>query len=122
MKFTGEEAQNILGWLIQEGKLSAAFVKKALTRREAAIRELRAKLTALEGGEVAKGRKTIAKAKKKARKQMTAARKASLKLHGQYLGTIRMLSKGAKAEIKALRAKHGVRKAIAAAKKMGKRG
>lgn len=118
MKITGEQAQNILGWLIQEGKLSAAFVKKALTRREAAIRELRAKLTALEGGEAAKVRKTVAKVKKKARKRMTAARKASLKLHGQYLGTIRMLSAASKAEVKKVREKSGVRAAIAAAKKL----
>jgi transcription elongation factor GreA-like protein len=121
LKFTGQEAQNILGWLIQEGKLTTAFVRKALTRREAAIRELRAKLTALEGGEVKKFKKTVAKVEKKARKRMTAARKASLKLHGQYLGTIRMLSAASKAEVKKIRATHGVQKAIAAAKKMGKK-
>ncbi len=121
MKFTGEQAQNILGWLIQEGKLTTAFVRKAVNQREAAIRELRAKLTALEGGEVKKFKKTVAKVEKKARKRMTAARKASLRLHGQYLGAVRTLSTASKAEVKKIRATHGVQKAIAAARKMGKK-
>ena len=62
------------------------------------------------------------KVKRKARKPMSAARKASLQLHGKYLGVTRTLSSASKAKVKAIRAKHGVRKAIAAAKRMGKKG
>jgi hypothetical protein len=49
---------------------------------------------------------------------MTVARRAALKLHGQYLGHVRKLSKANKAKIKAIREKSGVRAAIAAARRM----
>jgi hypothetical protein len=41
-------------------------------------------------------------------------------LHGQYLGYVRTLSKAAKAKVKAIRKKSGVRAAIAAARRMAK--
>ena len=88
------------------------------------IRDLRQRLAALEKGAVSAmrrtGRRIARKASRKPKRKMTTARRAALKLHGQYLGTVRPLSKGSRAKVKAIRAKSGVRAAIAAARRMAK--
>jgi hypothetical protein len=49
---------------------------------------------------------------------LSPARKMALQLHGRYLGYVRQLKPRAKAEVKALRAKRGIRVAIARAKRL----
>jgi hypothetical protein len=52
--------------------------------------------------------------------KLSPARKAQLKLHGEYMGSIRMLPAKAKAKVKAVRAKLGYHAAIKAAKAASK--
>jgi hypothetical protein len=51
------------------------------------------------------------------RLQLTAARRAALKLQGQYMGYMRPLKPAQKAKVKKIRAAKGIRAAIAAAKR-----
>ena len=53
--------------------------------------------------------------------RLTPARRRALKLHGRYLGYIRQLNPRQRAEIRGLRAKKGVRAAIAKARKLAGR-
>ena len=121
--------------LVQEGKLRASEVKKALQRRDRLIRALKASLAALETGAVSVGRRLFGdRVSRKARKARTVTRKvarkkprispavrAKYRLQGKYLSALRPLSKPQRAKIKAIRAKSGVRAAIAAAKQ-GRKG
>jgi len=50
---------------------------------------------------------------------LTPARRAALKLQGQYMGYMRKLKPRQKAVVKALREKKGIRAGIAAARKLG---
>jgi hypothetical protein len=65
-------------------------------------------------------RSNSAKAAGKPRRKLKLmpARLKALRLHGRYLGYIRQLKSRAKAEVRALRAKKGVRAAIARARKL----
>ena len=49
---------------------------------------------------------------------LSPARRKALQLHGRYMGYVRQLRPRAKAEVKALRAKKGIRVAIARAKRL----
>ena len=123
LNITAERAAHVLHILIADGKLAAKDVAGALKRRETLIHELRQRLLALEHGaaSVERAGGTLArKVMRKAKRNMTAARRAALKLHGRYLGVTRTLPKAAKARVKAIREKSGVRAAIAAARKIGK--
>ena len=124
LNISTDRAAHVLHILIAEGKLTAKHVSAALKRREAMIADLRQRLAHLARGAVAstqKARRTIAgKVKPRVKRKMTAARRAALKAHGQYLGAVRPLSKQARAKVKAVREKSGVRAAIAAAKRMAK--
>ena len=51
---------------------------------------------------------------------LTPARRAALKLQGQYMGYLRNLKPRQKAEVKAVRETKGIGPAIAAAKRLGK--
>jgi len=124
LTLTTDRAAHVLNILISEGKLTAKQVSDALRRREALIADLRQRLAALEQGAASAmkrvGRGMARKAARKPKRKMTVARRAALRLHGQYLGTVRPLSKANRAKVKAIRAKSGARAAIAAAKKMAK--
>ena len=125
LKFTAEHAAHALHILVADGKLAAKDVASALKRREGMIQELRKRLAALEHG-VASGlagaRRAVSRsAGKKPKRRVSPARRAALRLHGKYLGTVRPLSKANRAKVKAIRETKGVRAAIAAARKMGKR-
>jgi hypothetical protein len=122
LKFTAEHATRALQVLIADGKLAAKDVANALKRRESMIRELKQKLAALEHG-VASGivdaRKAVTRrAGRTPRRRVSAARRAAMKLHGKYLGTVRPLSKANRAKVKATRQKSGVRVAIAHARRL----
>lgn len=124
LTLTADRAAHVLHILIAEGKLTAKHVSDALKRREEMIHELRQRLDALERGVVSTvektGRKVARKVERKLKRRMSGARRAALKLHGKYLGSVRPLSKANRAKVKAIREKSGVRAAIAAAKRMTK--
>jgi len=129
---SGAQAQAALAVLVHEGKLAAGEIRKALQRRDRLIRALRASLAALETGASSLGKRLVGdRASRKARKARTASRKvarrkprisaATRKIYqaqGRYIATLRNLSKAARAKVKAIRAKSGVRAAVAAAKGM----
>jgi len=109
--------------LIQEGKIAAADVARALKRREKLIREMRERLAALESASApvarrvaSAGRKTVRRAAPKARKAITRAQKLARQAQGRYLAAIRTLSKEAKAKIQQIRKDSGVDAAIKAAR------
>jgi hypothetical protein len=52
--------------------------------------------------------------------KLSAERRAALKLQGQYMGHIRLLKPRQKAQVRAARASHGTRAAIALAKRLSK--
>lgn len=124
LNFSPEHAAHALHALIADGRIAASDVGAALKRREAMIRELRDNLAALERGELKRfekaGRKAARRVKRKGKRKMSAARRAALKLHGRYIGSVRTLPKAAKARLKAIRERAGVHAAIKAARKMAK--
>ncbi len=132
---SADQAQKALAVLIQEGKLTAREVLKALQRRDRLIRALRDGLAALgeEAGRVGKrlfragalsikarrsGTATPKVARRKPR--ISAATRKKFQTQGRYMAALRNLSKGSRAKIKAIRKKSGVEAAIAAAKEMAK--
>jgi hypothetical protein len=130
---SGEHARQALAVLIQEGKLAASEVKKALQRRDRLVRALRASLAALESGAVKVGRQfkdspfaigrraKAAKSPTKRRKpRLSPATRRMYQQQGRYMAAVRQLPNGDRAKVKAIREKSGVRSAIAAAKRMGK--
>ncbi|HKF42728.1 MAG TPA: hypothetical protein VKG01_06500 [Thermoanaerobaculia bacterium] len=123
LKLSAHHASVALHMLIQEGKIAAADVTRALKRREDLIREMRAKLAALESASapaarsVARATRTaVRRAAPKARKAITRAQKLARQAQGRYLAAIRTLSKEAKAKIQQIRKDSGVDAAIKAAR------
>jgi len=129
---SGEHARQALAILVQEGKLKAGEIRKALQRRDRLIGALRASLAALETGAVSVGkrlkgsfsvaRKARTPKRKMARRKprISAATRKLYQQQGRYMAAVRPLPKAARAKIKAIREKSGVRVAIAAAKRMAK--
>jgi N-methylhydantoinase B/oxoprolinase/acetone carboxylase alpha subunit len=125
LKISAEHAAVALRLLVEDGKVAAADVTRALKNREKLIRDLRARLTALEeaAAPVARriaraGRKAARRAAPKARKALSRAQRVARQAQGRYLAAIRSLSKDARAKIKAIRKTSGVAAAIKAARKM----
>jgi hypothetical protein len=119
LRIRPDHAAHALHTLIAEGKLTANAVTNALKRREKLIAALRHRLAALESGAVWTTTNAWKRAARK-RRRLSAARHAALKLHGQYLGFVRPLSKANRAKVKAIREKSGIKAAIAAARRMAK--
>ncbi|SRR6266545_95436 len=134
LALSGHQAQAALGVLIQEGKLAASEVEKALQRRDRLVRALRASLAALEAGVVGVGRRVLkggpfpmtGKGKPAGRQavrrkpRISAATRKIYQQQGRYMAAVRQLAKADRAKIKAIREKSGVRAAIAAAKRMAR--
>lgn len=127
LKLSAHHASIALGLLIADGKIAAKDVAAALKRREKLIKELRAKLSALEAAAAplarrvaADGRKAARRAAPKARKAISRAQRAARQAQGRYLGAIRQLSRQARAKVKVIRKQSGVDAAIRAAVKMAK--
>jgi hypothetical protein len=132
LALSGEHARQALAILVQEGKVRASEVKKALQRRDRLIRALRASLAALETGVSSVGKRlkgslpTARKARTARRKvarmkpRISAATRKMYQQQGRYIAAVRQLTKQGRAKIKAIREKSGVRTAIAAAKRMAK--
>ena len=127
LALSGEHARQALAILVQEGRLKASEVMKALKRRDRLVRALRASLAALESGAVSAGRRLngsspvdrkarTAKRKMARRKpRISAATRKIYQQQGRYMAALRPLPKAARAKIKAIREKSGVRAVIAAA-------
>jgi hypothetical protein len=133
LALSGQQAQAALGVLIQEGKLAAGEVRKALQRRDRLIRVLRSSLAALEAGAVKVGRqfkdsplaigrraKTAKRLTKRRKPRISPATRKMYQQQGRYMAAVRQLPKADRAKVKAIREDSGVRAAIAAAKKMAK--
>jgi hypothetical protein len=129
LALSGDQARAALAVLIQEGKLAASEVRKVLQRRDRLIRDLRAKLVALEAGVVTAGRRVLKDgffpmarkaetAKRRRKPRISAATRKMYRQQGRYMAAVRQLPKAARAKVKAIREKSGVQVAIAAAKKM----
>jgi hypothetical protein len=134
LALTAQQAQAALGVLIQEGKIAANDVRKALQRRDRLISALRASLAALEHGVGRLGgqfkdspfplvRRRAKPAKRKAARRkprISAAARKVYQQQGRYMAALRPLSKEQRARIKAVREKSGVRQAIAAARRLAR--
>lgn len=134
LALSGEQARQALVVLIQEGRLAATDVRKALQRRGRLIRALRASLAALgeEAGKVGKrywkdgpfpmmagaARNTNRRVVRRAKPRISAAIRKIYQQQGRYMSALRPLSKAARVKIKAIREKSGVNAAIATAKRM----
>jgi hypothetical protein len=125
LKLSAEHAAVALHLLIEDGKVAAADVTKALRNREKLIKDLRARLGALEKAaapvarRIAKaGRRAARRAEPRARKALSRAQKAARQAQGRYLSAVRRLSKDARARIKDIRKQSGVAAAIKAAKRL----
>jgi hypothetical protein len=128
LSLSAEQAQAALTVLIQEGKLAAGEVRKALQRRDRLIRDLRAKLAALATGTVTVGKRlggsllmprkawTVKRKVARRKPRISAATRKIYQQQGRYMAALRPLTKEQRAKVKAIREKSGVRKAIAAAK------
>jgi recombinational DNA repair ATPase RecF len=125
LKLSAEHAAVALHLLLEDGKVAAADVTKALKNREKLIRDLRKRLSALEKAarpvarRIARARrKAVRRAEPRARKAMSSAQKAARRAQGRYMAAIRRLSKDARGRIKTIRKQSGVDAAIKAALKM----
>jgi hypothetical protein len=132
LALSGEHAQAALAVLIHDGKLAVGEVQNALKRHKHLVTDLRAKLAVLEEGAGKVGKRILKDGpfpmarKAKATKRRVARRKPRIsaatrkmyQIQGKYLSALRPLSKAARAKVKALQEKSGVRAAIAAATKM----
>ena len=127
LRLSAHHASVALQMLIEEGKIAAADVTRALQRREKLILEMRARLAALESASaptirrVARAtrkatRRAVRRAAPKARKAITRAQRLARQAQGRYLAAIRTLSKEAKAKIQQIRKDSGVDAAIKAAR------
>ncbi len=89
---------------------NVATLRRSLTILDRALRRLSASMNGSPEGHV------TVRARRKL--TITPARRAALKLQGQYMGYLRNLKPKQKTVVKALRLQKGIRPAIAMAKKM----
>ena len=125
LRLSAEHAAVALHLLIEEGRIAATDVTRALQKREKLIRDLKTRLLALEAAarpaarRIAKaGRRAAKRARPRARRAITRAQKVARKAQGQYLAAIRRLGKEARARVQAIRKSSGVAAAIKAARAM----
>src|SRR3990172_9094928 len=95
-----------IGRELASARRSLRALEQSLARLAAQVRDIRRNNSA-----------TLPRRKLK----LLPARLKALRLHGRYLGYMRQLKSRAKAEVRALRAKKGVRAAIARARKLAAR-
>ena len=125
LKLSAEHAAIALQLLIEDGKVAAADVTRALKNREKLIKDLRARLSALENaaGPAARrvaraGRRAARRARPQARRALSRAQRLARRAQGEYLAAIRRLSKEARTRIQTIRKQSGVAAAIKAAKQL----
>lgn len=127
LKLTADHAAVALQLLLEEGKIAAGDITRALERREKTIREIRARLADLEHLSrpavrrlASAGRRVARAARPRARKAVTRAQRLARQAQGRYMSAIRTLSKEARAKIREIREKSGIEAAINAALKTSK--
>lgn len=98
-----------IGRELASARRSLRALEKSLARLAAQVRDIRRDNAATPSG------------KPRRKLKLMPARLKALRLHGRYLGYMRQLKSRAKAEVRALRAKKGVRAAIARARKLAGR-
>jgi hypothetical protein len=121
LKLSAEHAAAALHLLIEDGRIAAADVTKALKNREKLIRDLRNRLESLEKAAAPVARRVAGPAARrrraalKARKALSAARR-----NGGACQSLRSAldSRQARVRVKAIRKQSGVAAAIKAAKKL----
>lgn len=124
LQIGSDQAAQALHMLVSEGRVAAREVYAVLKRREKLLRELRERLTALgvDGLRVVAGVRREArgarKAGRKANRRVSAAARKAWAAQGAYMAAVRRLPKAARAKMKAIREKSGVKAAIATAKRM----
>ena len=130
LKLSAHHASVALHMLIEEGKIAAADVARAIQRREKLIREMRERLAVLESASAPIARRVVKATRKAtrraarnaaptARKTITKAQRLARQAQGRYLAAIRSLSKEARAKILQIRKDSGVDAAIRAARGAG---
>jgi hypothetical protein len=115
-----EEAAQALRMLISEGRVATRELR-AMLRRQKLIERLRRRLAALEAEGFAAGRNVRRSARhsvRRAKRQVSAARRAAMKAQGKYLAAVRRLPKAARNKMRAIRERSGVNAAIAAARRL----
>ena len=127
LKLTAHHALIALNMLVEEGKIAAADIAGALKRREKLIKQLRAKLSALEEASVpvarrlaSAGRKAVRRARPRAQKAISRAQKTARRAQGRYMAAVRRLSEDARVKIREIRKQSGVDASIKAALQMAK--
>lgn len=125
LRLTARSAAVALQLLLEEGKIAAADVARALKHRERLIKDLRSKLAALENASMpvarkvaAAGRRAARRSAPRARKAITRAQRVARQAQGRYMAAVRRLSKDARARIRKIREDSGVDAAIEAARKL----
>ena len=129
LNLSAHHAGVALHMLVEEGKIAAGDIAKALKNRERMIKELRKRLAALEtsarpmarrlasAGRRA-ARRTARRAAPRARKAITRAQRIARQAQGRYMAAVRSLSADARVKIREIRKESGVDAAIKAARKM----
>ena len=125
LNLSAHHAGMALQMLVEEGKIAAGDVARALKNREKMIKELREKLAALEASArpmarrlASAGRKAVRRAAPRARKAITRAQRAARQAQGRYMAAVRRLSDDARVKVREIRKESGVDAAIKAAMKM----
>jgi len=132
---SAEQARQALTVLVQEGKLAAGEVRKALQRRDRLVRALRASLSALESGAVSAGKRLNGsrpavrrvgtpkrKLVRRKAKRISPKRRKAMQQQGRYLGAVRQLRPADRAKVKSVRAEKGFAAAIAEARRLMRAG
>ena len=125
LRLSAQHAGLALQMLIEEGRIAAGDVARALKNREKLIQELRARLAEIESVSrpvarrlASAGRKAVRRVAPRARKAITRAQRVARQAQGRYMAAVRSLSEDARVKIREIRKQSGVDAAIKAALKM----
>jgi hypothetical protein len=125
LRLSAQHAGLALQMLIEEGRIAAGDVARALKNREKLIKELRARLAEIESVSrpvarrlASAGRKAVRRVAPRARKAITRAQRVARQAQGRYMAAVRSLSEDARVKIREIRKESGVDAAIKAALKM----
>jgi hypothetical protein len=94
----------------------------ALKKREQLVAEIKARLEELggEGLRLVTGAVALRRATRRRRPKASAKAVAAWRAQGRYMAAVRRLPKAARAKVKAMREKKGLRAALAEAKRLAK--
>jgi hypothetical protein len=122
-KSTASYAQRALRALLSTGKITESQISAALRAWEKRVEDLKREIAALTGQAAAppRGARRPARRRRSGRRlKLTPQGRASLRMQGRYMAAVRVLPQSARARIRAIREKSGVKAAIAEAKRMAK--